>query len=148
MFLRQTIDLTADTPFEAGDTVLFRFRLASDQQVTGWGWAIDNVVVSTDYTAVGDLPQAMALEQNYPNPFNPKTTIAFTLDRSAPVKLQVFDVAGRLVRTLVDEDLNAGTHTRTWQGRDDQGRQVASGVYLARFDHPKGVESRSMVLVK
>ncbi len=99
-------------------------------------------------SAVDDTPRLAASIGNHPNPFNPMTTISFALTDAGRAKVRIYDTQGRLVRTLVDEDLNAGTHTRTWQGRDDQGRQVASGVYLARFDHPKGVENRSMVLVK
>jgi hypothetical protein len=82
-----------------------------------------------------------ALRQNYPNPFNPETVIEFTLrgaDASrgrVPVTLRVYDVAGRLVRTLVDEERSAGVlHAVSWDGRDHAARRVASGVYFYRLN--------------
>ncbi len=69
----------------------------------------------------------------YPNPFNPSTTIRFTLRELAPVSLQIFDINGALVRTLIDSDLDAGIHERRWNGRDSFGRLVASGVYFYRL---------------
>jgi hypothetical protein len=69
----------------------------------------------------------------YPNPFNPSTTIRFTLRQQAPVSLQIFNIHGALVRTLVDGDLAAGIHERRWNGRDSFGHSVASGVYFYRL---------------
>lgn len=99
-------------------------------------------------SAVGDTPQLRASLGNHPNPFNPSTSINFSLVTAGKATVRIYDTQGRLVRTLVDEHFPAGNHSRTWQGRDDQGRSVASGVYLARFNHPDGRETRSMVLVK
>ena len=99
-------------------------------------------------SAVGDTPQVRASLGNHPNPFNPSTSINFSLVTAGKASVRIYDTQGRLVRTLVDEHFPAGNHSRTWQGRDDQGRAVASGVYLARFSHPDGRETRSMVLVK
>ena len=99
--------------------------------------------------AVDDLPAAVSrLEANYPNPFNPSTNIAFRLTEAGPVKLEVFDARGRLVRTLVDGHLDVENHVVTWYGRDSAGRQVASGVYLYRLTAPGFQESRRMVLMK
>jgi hypothetical protein len=98
MYRNRAIDLTQY--FSSGEVINIRFRMFADAAVTAWGWAIDNVIVDTDFVAAaGDLPSARTLDQNYPNPFNPKTTIAFSLDRSGPVKLKVYDVKGHLVRT-------------------------------------------------
>jgi len=100
-------------------------------------------------SAVDEVPAAAArLEANYPNPFNPTTRIAFNLTRSGAVKLEVFDLRGRLVRTLVNGNLGADEHVVTWHGRDDNGSQVASGVYLYRLSAPGFEESRRMVLMK
>ena len=72
----------------------------------------------------------LALQGNYPNPFNPTTTIAFTLDRSGPVKLRVYDVQGRLVRTLVDGRRAEGRNLVEWDGTDDAGRGLPSALGL------------------
>jgi hypothetical protein len=101
-------------------------------------------------TAVEDLPAGhpTVLEQNAPNPFNPVTRISFYLERGGRVTLRIFDVAGRLVTTLVDRDLPAGPHSVTWRGHDDRGRQVATGVYFYALRSSKNVLTRSMVLLK
>lgn len=97
---------------------------------------------------VGDLPAMAASLEAYPNPFNPQTNLSFTLASAGRASLQIFDAQGKLVRTLAAGVLPAGTHTAVWKGRDDAGRAVASGVYLARLVHPDGVERRRMVLMK
>ena len=84
-------------------------------------------------SGVGDLPRGPVLHQNSPNPFNPETVISFTLTSPGAVRLAVYDMAGRLVRILADGDLGAGTHNRTWDGQDENGRVAASGVYLYRL---------------
>ncbi len=89
-------------------------------------------------TAVGNdetrVPHEVALLQNYPNPFNPQTTIRFALPGTAEVSLEVFDLRGRKVRTLLKQPRVAvGEHAAVWDGRDDAGRPVASGIYLSRL---------------
>jgi len=91
---------------------------------------------------------AFRLEQNAPNPFNPSTRIPFQLTRSGRVTLSIFDVAGRRVRDLVDRDLPAGVHAAEWDGRDDTGSAVASGVYFYRLQTGPQSETRRLVLVK
>jgi|GEM_PF-2763506 len=85
-------------------------------------------------TAVGDgnalAPEQFQLAQNFPNPFNPETHIAFTTAEPGEVSLIVFDVRGKAVRTLKEGQLNAGHHNAVWQGRDDAGNTVSSGVYF------------------
>ena len=95
------------------------------------------------------LPNTVELAQNYPNPFNPSTQISFTLSASAGVRLDVFNLQGRLVRTLLDGPAGAGTTTVTWDARSDNGNQVGSGVYFYRL-RADGVNSqtRKMILLK
>jgi hypothetical protein len=88
------------------------------------------------------------LEQNVPNPFNPTTSIGFVLSTTGRVTLMVFDAGGRLVRTLVNETLPAGPHDALWDGRDEEGRSVGSGVYFYRIETGPFVESRKMVLLR
>ncbi len=75
----------------------------------------------------------MSLVGNHPNPFNPMTVIRFALPTTQDVELSVFDVRGQRVRTLVHGTMPAGHHEVTWQGRDEGGRQVASGTYFYRL---------------
>lgn len=102
--------------------------------------------------AAGEVPLTpaeFALLQNYPNPFNPETSIRYNLPAASPVKLEIFDVLGRKVRTLVNgEQKAAGYHSILWNGRDDSGRQVASGVYIYRIVSNKQSLSRKMILMK
>ncbi len=95
-----------------------------------------------------DVPLATYLEQNYPNPFNPVTTISFGLSESAFVSLRVFDAAGRTVRELVDSNREAGVYNETWDGRDSNGREVASGVYFYKLVAGSHVQTRKMVLLR
>ena len=101
-------------------------------------------------TAVGDRPLASraVLHQNYPNPFNPSTVVGFDLAERGKVRIEVFDVLGRRVATIADRVFSAGRHRLAWDGRDDGGRPVASGVYLCRLDAGERRETRKMVLAR
>lgn len=110
---------------------------------------VRNVAVRNDISDVTELTTwTRVLHQNAPNPFNPRTTIKFDLSESGPVHLSVFDVAGRLVRTLVDESMPQGSHEAVWDGRDATGQEVGSGSYLARLSFEGRVETVRMGLVR
>jgi hypothetical protein len=87
------------------------------------------------------------LRQNYPNPFNPATTIRFLLPDMVRVRLAVFDLLGREVALILDEVRSAGEHVTGWDGRDNSGARVASGVYLYRLQTPDRILSRKLMLV-
>lgn len=89
-----------------------------------------------------------ALYPAYPNPFNPSTMIAFDLPETQHVKLEVFDVAGRKLLTLMDQTMNAGRHQVNWDGKDQQGSPVSSGVYLYQLKAGEQRLVRKMMLVK
>jgi hypothetical protein len=89
-----------------------------------------------------------SLSQNYPNPFNPQTTIAFSVKDRGLVSLKVYNVAGQLVRTLANEELAVGAHTKVWDGRDDAGQSVASGVYFYKIVANNFSQTKKMVLLK
>jgi len=93
-------------------------------------------------------PTRPALEQNHPNPFNPATMIRFQVPGTGTATLQVFDVAGRLVRTLVQGSLPRGQHQATWDGRDDRGFSAPTGIYVYRLDTGGETLSRRMVLLQ
>ena len=92
-------------------------------------------------------PQGFALLQNYPNPFNPSTIIPYQLPAPTHVRLEVFNVLGQHISTLVDREQPAGRHTVTWHGTDAAGRAVAAGLYLYRIRGTGPSETRRMVLV-
>ncbi len=95
------------------------------------------------------VPEQFALMQNYPNPFNPETAIRYNLPKSATVSLIVFDQLGRRIRGLINgEQQTAGYFTEIWDGRDDLGNAVASGVYFYRLITPEGAISKKMILLK
>lgn len=95
------------------------------------------------------LPSEYRLEQNYPNPFNPSTTIEFALPRAANVTLTIFNLLGREVTRLADDQrFLAGTHRIVWDGLDQSGNQTASGVYFYRLTAGDFTEQRKMILVK
>jgi hypothetical protein len=102
-----------------------------------------------DPTGVEDTPSIKtALHQNSPNPFNPTTTIRYSLNERQWVTIQVFDVAGRLIRTLVDEERPAGVQKVHWHGRNDNGARVASGVYFFSMRTKDFKDVRKGVLLK
>ncbi|MDH4038915.1 MAG: T9SS type A sorting domain-containing protein [Candidatus Krumholzibacteria bacterium] len=97
----------------------------------------------------GPAPRQLALYQNVPNPFNPTTVIRYDVPVSGtPVTIRLYDVAGRLVRTLVDEARPAGVHHVSWDGRNGHGESVATGVYFCRMQAGTFVQTRKMVLLK
>lgn len=108
------------------------------------------VVVCDALTDVGGErpPLATNLAPNEPNPFNPSTSIRFRLDVGGPMQLVIYDSAGRRVRTLVDETRAAGEHEARWDGRDDTGQRLASGVYVYRLTAPGINEARKLMLAK
>ena len=93
------------------------------------------------------LPTGFVLGQNYPNPFNPSTVIPYEIPASAHVRLEVFNLLGQRLATLVDEVRSAGAHTAQWDGTDAAGRAVGAGVYIYRLSGDGVTESRRMVLV-
>jgi hypothetical protein len=100
-------------------------------------------------TATGEAAPGMThLEQNIPNPFNPTTSIGFTLVEASDVSLVVYDSSGRLVRTLVDGRRDAKQHNVLWDGRNDAGALIATGVYFYRLTAPGFSQTRKMVLLK
>ena len=97
----------------------------------------------SDGVEVRSLPQAFSLDRNYPNPFNPSTTIPYRLAVASTVQLEIFDIAGRKVRTVLAETQEAGFRETMWDGRDEDGHVVGAGVYLYRLSaHPLGNDDR------
>ena len=95
----------------------------------------------------GALPARFALGPNYPNPFNPSTIIPYQLAASSQVRLEVFNLLGQRIATLVDEERAAGFHTATWHATDGSGRAVAAGVYIYRMTVGEERQTGRMVLI-
>lgn len=113
---------------------------------------VKGTLVVTDAGSGSILPQAFALQRNYPNPFNPVTSIRFELPRAARVSITVYDMLGREVRTLIDDDSPAGYHQVQWDGTTDRGLPASSGMYTYRMTANDGesafVATHKMMLLK
>jgi hypothetical protein len=138
---------------DATDGELFSIMVASNDAD-----ALKSITAQTAMNAEGlspmgdvefvELPETFNLSQNYPNPFNPTTTIQYQLPENVGVEVAVYDVQGRLVRSLVNQEQQAGTYTVQWDGRNSMGTQVASGVYVYQIRAGTFISTKRMVLVK
>jgi hypothetical protein len=104
--------------------------------------------VNSNITEVDELPKANTLDQNFPNPFNPTTTIKFGLRSKSAVSIKIYDVAGRLVKTLVNEMRDAGRYEVTWDGTNNFNSTVASGVYFYKMNTNEFEQTKKMVLLR
>jgi hypothetical protein len=121
-----------------------------DYGFTLWmdGLSFDPVITAVDEKVATGLPQAFALLQNYPNPFNPETEIRFALPQASHVVIKIFNLLGEEVRTLVDEQREAGYHSMRWDGKDKNGKLVASGVYLYQLQAGTFFKVKKMALLR
>ncbi len=141
-----------------GLTAKIKFRVKSDFEddvsiaITD-GEIIDGFYLLNNVREMGSLtvaitPDRYDLAQNYPNPFNPSTTIEYALPKASSVKLTIYNVAGQAARTLVDDRQKAGSYSVEWDGRDNSGRQMASGIYFYNIKAADFQSVRKMVLIK
>ncbi len=145
----EEIDLTA---YAGSSAFKVRFILDSDSYITRDGAYVDNVAIFGDPTLTGVEEGARVYRLavgNYPNPFNPRTSIRYESPSTGLFDLKIYDVAGRLVKTLVDGEVTTGgKHTIEWDGRDDRGAPVPAGVYFARAEAAGEESCAKMVLLK
>lgn len=141
-----TATLDSNTLSPGTETLWVRGRDAEGN----WGNAVSLIIrVNTLLTAVdGQVPRQFALYQSSPNPFGPQTAIRLDVPRSGRVLLEIFDVSGRRLRTLVDAVLSPGPKAMVWDGTDDGGRQVGSGVYFYRMNAGQFQATRKMTLLR
>ncbi|MBN2070173.1 MAG: T9SS type A sorting domain-containing protein [Candidatus Krumholzibacteriota bacterium] len=104
--------------------------------------------VNADMTGNEETPLANRLSQCYPNPFNPATTLEFSIAEKGPVTLSVFNVAGQLVKTLVNDIREAGSHRVMWDGKNEAGRDVASGIFFCKIETAGFSDTKKMVLLR
>ncbi|NIT61527.1 MAG: T9SS type A sorting domain-containing protein [Aliifodinibius sp.] len=106
---------------------------------------------ATGIETAGDpaaLPTELSVGQNYPNPFNPATRIRYALPRSEKVEVVVYDVSGQAVKSLISQHQPAGYHTLTWDGKNDAGNKVSSGLYYYRVVAGKHTVIKKMILLR
>lgn len=120
----------------------------SNSASTMYADLIVTITAGTDDPGTGSLPTGPQLGQNYPNPFNPSTTIKFNIPSDGPVQLEIYNTLGQKVRTLLDGPLPWGETEAAWDGKDDHGQVVATGVYLYRLTADGQSQTRKMVLLK
>jgi hypothetical protein len=167
--------ITCDSTMDCVDLTGIDFGLCT--MALGIGWVNDNcetvsgcdwVADSVDYTAaffnsmddcieacflasndeINQLPQAFNLYNNYPNPFNPVTTLRYDLPEDALVNITIYDIMGRIVRTLINSQQNAGFKSIQWNATNDAGSPLSAGLYLYKIQADNFVQIRKMVLLK
>jgi hypothetical protein len=109
------------------------------------------VITYSDVAVGGEgkpIPYSFSLNQNRPNPFNPSTVIDYSVARKSQVNISVFNILGQTVKTLVDREADAGQYQAVWDGVDENGNQVASGIYFYKMSTAGFVETRKMVLMR
>ncbi|MFC2076197.1 FlgD immunoglobulin-like domain containing protein [candidate division KSB1 bacterium] len=127
----------------------YYYRIAAVDFSGNMGEYSDEIPVSP--TSIGDvanLPKSFSLSQNFPNPFNPETSIQIGLPKDSMVRMNIYNITGQMVRSLLDQRMPAGYHKIKWDGRDNNGRTVNSGVYFYRISTDEFSQTRKMVLLK
>ncbi|MDR3609331.1 MAG: FlgD immunoglobulin-like domain containing protein, partial [Ignavibacteriaceae bacterium] len=143
---------TVPTPANIGDPApqFMEVRLHVFAQFVGTVY-FDDLTIST-VTGVNDKqvlnPTEFNLSQNYPNPFNPSTSISYNLPKASNVSVKIYDLLGNEVKTLVSANQNAGTHFTVWNGDNNLGNKVVSGIYIYTLRSDAGFASKKMMLLK
>jgi hypothetical protein len=133
-------------------TYFYSFKALDDS--TAWVVGTEGAIMKyscqtpSDIANVDPIPQRFALAQNYPNPFNATTTIEFSLEKAGEVTLSIYDILGRQVKTLYNGTLTAGSHSLIWNGTNESGKTVTSGVYFYRLENSEGSITKRMVMLK
>jgi hypothetical protein len=143
---------TVETMFSDGDVIIGQTYYYAVSAVDANGNMSETTnVVTTSIVSVDDLemiPTAYGLSQNYPNPFNPTTSIEFALPEAAQVSLEIYNLLGQKVRTLVNGYVPAGYINTSWDGLDQNGKEISSGTYIYRLQTADQTFSKKMVLMK
>lgn len=107
-----------------------------------------NIILDVPYEYEPSLPNSFSLKQNYPNPFNNSTNISFEIPHKEKVSLMIYNILGKEVKDLINKELTAGMYRLTWDGTNNNGHDVSSGVYLYKLSSPSFTQEMKMVLVK
>jgi hypothetical protein len=138
---------TVDLDAYAGDEVMVAFVYSG---LDGDLVCVDDITVDfvTSIDEDGSLPTTFDIAQNYPNPFNPSTHIKYQLPQNSNVTIKVYNSIGQVVKTLVNNSVEAGYHEVVWDGTNDTGVKVSSGVYIYRMTTAHFVKSHKLILMK
>jgi len=105
-------------------------------------------IISSIIENINNNPSKFNLLQNYPNPFNPSTKLSFSIGKAGNVNLVIYNELGQKIRTLINDDLSGGLHEILWNGKNESGLSVPSGIYYARIIHNGLSKSIKMMLIK
>lgn len=143
------IDLSKDQGYFPGN--LFSFDAGRFEELLNFNLGVDMSLefeLPTSVKTGKTSPSSFILQQNYPNPFNPETTIMYDLPVDGHIELAIFNLSGSRIKTLVSEDQTTGSHSKVWDGRDDAGNHVASGIYLYRIRADNLTEVKKLTLLR
>jgi hypothetical protein len=127
------------------DGTLQTFPIEMISKIT---FAVPTSVDEHTQKLMANVLQTFALHPNYPNPFNPTTTITYSIPRANIVTIRIYDVAGRLVNTLYDSYQDVGEHRIIWNGRNSEGINVSSGMYVSEIRYEGSILTRKMMMLK
>ncbi len=133
-----------------GTTVRFAIQCVSSDAFIFMvdNFRIDSTDDGVDNENVETIPQVNSLSQNYPNPFNPETSIAFSTKEAGNVSIEIYNIRGQKVKTILNDYRTAGNHSVVWNGRDDNNKAVASGLYFYKMRNGKFSSTKKMILMK
>jgi len=143
-----TLRFTVNENFDEDETTV---------SLTNLRWNEETILVDVTSTiltntlsvgTISNIPSTFSLRQNYPNPFNPTTTLRYDLPEDANVRITVYDLLGRQIINLVNEDVTAGYRSAIWNGTDAYGKPVSSGMYIYQIQAGSFVQSKKMLLLK
>ena len=141
-------DLGVNLVFRSRGEIESSFIEITDAEVRDGGYGINNLPTPVS-VRIETRPEVYALADNYPNPFNPETTLKYQLPESADVSLEIYNMLGQVVRTLVNENQSAGRYTLQWDGKNDSRHSLSSGIYFYRIQAGGEFQSvKKMLLVK
>ncbi len=139
---------------ESYHTVIFPnqpgiFSLFIDQNITKTLWyGLETFDVYSDAKENQSTKISYKLEQNYPNPFNGYTTFKYELPKASNVSFIIYDILGKKVKSLQNQKLPAGTYNISWNGKDESGKDVVSGIYFAKFTADNFINTKKMIMLK
>ena len=144
----ETINTTyMDTEYEVGVTLYYRISAFDHSGNMGeFSETVDMTIMWADLE--NDIPNEYTIHQNYPNPFNPSTTLRYALPEQSDVKITIYDMIGRKVKTLVNSSQNPGYKSVIWDATDEYGEQVGAGMYLYQIQAGEYMQTKKMVLLK
>jgi len=139
-------NFTADYSIVIDQNGIIQYR-GDGVDITAITDIIDGLLVM-DIADVKSVPEQFVLEQNYPNPFNPSTMIRFNIDKIQKVNLRIYNNEGKLIRTVIDGRTGSGSNEVTWDGRNESGQPVSSGVYFYELQGETSRRFRKMMLIR